>query len=673
VIYVLVNHLWPEHLTGGYVGVDVFFVISGYLITSHLLRERDRRGGVALGAFWARRARRLLPAALLVLLVSGALAAAFIPEWARQDDLAQIGWASLYVLNWALANESLDYFAQEAGQTLVVHYWSLSVEEQFYLVWPLVLVAAFALTRRAAERTRKVALITIFAGIGVASFGYALWAASAHPDAAYFQTTARAWEFAAGGLLALAPEIAPDRRLRLLPLLWLGWAGLAASAFVLDPASGVPGPAALLPVLATVVIIAIGRIDHPWSPEDVTGWRPVQWVGDISYSAYLWHFPLIVIAPYLLGHGLYAREKVALLAGTLILAALTKRFVEDPVRFGTLSRVRPRVVLAGALASMLLVGGGLVGTVTLHRVQSEAVAAELIAQAQAAGNECFGAQAALSGSPCPGSHLLVDPAYLDATPEDTLAEEDVALGRLSCVNEKHGTGVVRVCQDPPADEDPTLEVAMIGDSHMAVWRDAIRASAHPLGIRFRTYLKPGCPPSLNLEIYARQGADKTECRAWRTPAITDVATDPDIDVVVTTSLASSYRFVDGTPDDGRGYVDAWRMWLDAGKTVIVMNDTPRLEKPIADCILEEGVTTLDPCSRPRSEAVRETALELAAAQIQHERFYFVDYTDVLCDDRCHAVVGGIPAYKDSNHLSLAFTRSFGDELLRSEWHEIIGR
>lgn len=671
VLYVLLNHLWPEHLPGGYVGVDVFFVISGYLITSHLLREEDAEGRIALGAFWARRARRLLPAALLVLVVSVLFAAAVIPPVARQDDLAQAGWAALYVLNWALAGQALDYFAQEAGQTLVVHYWSLSVEEQFYLIWPIVLVAVFAVTRKVSPAVRRRALTATFAMILLASFAAAVWASAARPEAAYFETTGRAWEFAAGGLLALAPAQGPALRVKLLPLLWLAWAGLAASAFVLEPGAGVPGWAALLPVLTTVVIIGIGEADHPWSPRAVTAWRPTQWVGDISYSAYLWHYPLIVGAPYVLGHGLYARDKVVLLGLTVVLAGLTKRFVEDPVRFGALSKVRPRAVLAGTITAMLIIGGGLVTSVTVTRVQSEAAAAELLTQARSAGSDCFGAQAVLSGAACPASHLLTDPGYLDAAPEDTLAEDDVVLGKLSCVNERHAEAVVRVCEDPPLGEGKRLNVALIGDSHLSVWRDAIRASARELGIHVRTYLKPGCAPSLDLEIYASAGADKTECRAWRSPAIEDIASDESIDVVVTSSMSSSYRYEDGSPDRGEGYVQAWQLWLDAGKRVIVINDTPRLKASIVDCILDDGVEKLDPCSRARAEAVQETVLERAAAQMQSEDFFFVDYTSVLCDERCHAVVGGIPAYHDSHHLSIAFTMSFGADLLRPEFERIL--
>ncbi|WOF22368.1 acyltransferase family protein [Microbacterium betulae] len=672
VLFVILNHLWPEHAPGGYVGVDVFFVVSGFLITSHLLREQDQSGRIALGRFWARRARRLLPAALLVLLVSAALAFFVLPSAVRQDDLAQIGWAALYVLNWALAGQSLDYFAQEAGQTLVVHYWSLSVEEQFYLLWPVILVAVFFLSRKLAARTQRRVLVIALSLILLASLLWAQHAVGAEPEAAYFQTTARAWEFAAGGLLALMPAVTDRWRLRLLPLVWIGWAALASSAFVLDSASGVPGWAALLPVVATMLVIGIGEADHPWALRDVTGWRPVQALGDISYSAYLWHFPLIVVAPYLLGHDLLASEKVVILIITLVLAALTKRFVEDPVRFGPLAAMRPRKVLAAALVAMTVVGGGLLGGTAIAQMRADAVHAELMAQA-AEGGDCFGAQAVLSGADCPASHLLADATYLEDAPTDTFAGEAGGTEWFACSDDGIAGVSSSECVAGVPEGEQSLNVALIGDSHLSMWRMAVRNLSDDYGMRITTHLLGGCVPSLDPDLRISGGsASPAECWTWRDTLIREIANDPSIDVVVTSARANAYRYEDGTADPGTGYMEAWTLWLEAGKDVIVIDDVPTLSEPIVDCVLAEGAETMDPCSRPRDEARRETGLQRAAEAIDDPALHFVDYTDVLCDeDVCHAIVGSIPAYQDSNHLSVAFTMSFRDALLDPELRTIV--
>lgn len=671
VLAVLLNHLWPEHLPGGFIGVDVFFVISGYLITAHLFREKERTGRIALGVFWARRAKRLLPAALLVLFASAAIAAVIIPEPTRGNNLTQIGWAALYALNWVLAAESVNYFAQEASQTLVVHYWSLSVEEQFYLIWPILLVIVFAFTKALPKARRNAIILGALAIIVIASLAYAAWGVGTRPEAVYFETTARAWQFAVGGLIAVVPSLSTAWKARLAPVVWIGWATLLASTLLLNGGSGVPGVAALAPVLATASIILIGESTTRFSTTRITALPPVQWIGDISYSAYLWHFPLLVSAPIFLDRWLTARDKIFILLITLVLAAATKRYIEDPIRFKALAKTPVRVVLACTLATMLVVGGGLVGGSNLARVQAAAAADEMLAEAQAAGPECFGAQAVLSGAECPASHMLASPEYLNASPEETLNEEDKTLGALACENERHGEAVVRVCQDTFIPSDTQAEAVLIGDSHLMVWRDAIRVTAQDMDMHVSTSFKPGCPPSLNPDMYAKLGADREECENWKAPAIRGIAENPDIDIVVTTAFSDSYKSLAGEPDDGSGYVEAWRLWLAAGKHVIVLNDTPRLTGSIVACIMEDGVGAIDPCSRPRDEAVTETVLERAAAQIDDDKFTFVDYTDVFCDDRCHSVVGGIPAYRDFHHVSIPLTRSFGTELLRPEFEKAI--
>lgn len=673
VLAVLLNHLWPEHLPGGFIGVDVFFVISGYLITAHLFREKERTGRIALGSFWARRAKRLLPAALLVLFVSAVIAVALIPEPTRANNLIQVGWAALYSLNWVLAAESVDYFAQEASQTLVVHYWSLSVEEQFYLVWPVLLVLAFALGKSVFKARQKTVVLWTLAIIAVASLTYAMWGVESRPEAVYFETTARAWEFAVGGLIAALPSLSATWKIRLTPVVWLGWVALIASLLILDGTSGVPGAAALLPVLATAAIILIGETKGAFSTTRLTALRPVQWVGDISYSAYLWHFPLLVGAPFLLGTWLSAVDKIVILGITLVLSAATKRFVEDPIRFKTLAKIPPRAILAGTLATMVVVGGGFVGGANFAQAQAAAATETMLAEAQAAGPECFGAQAALSGADCPASHMLASPDYLNASPEETLNEDDAELGALACENERHGEGVLRVCQDTFSASGTQPEVMLIGDSHLMAWRDAIRTTAQDLDMHLSTSFKPGCPPSLNLDLYAKAGADREECENWKAPAIHEIAEDPDIDIVVTSAWAASYTSHAGEPDDGSGYVEAWQLWLDAGKYVVVLQDTPRLRGAIVDCIMKDGVESIDPCSQPRDDAVQADVFGKAAAQIDNDKFAMVDYTDVFCDDRCHAVIGGIPAYRDSNHVSLPLTRSFGADALRSEFEDVIAR
>src|SRR3954469_4412246 len=242
VALVVVCHSWPHVLPGGFVGVDVFFVISGYLITAQLLAEVRRRGTVSLTGFWARRARRILPAALLVLAGCALATVAWVPQNHWQQFLDEIRASTAYVENWQLAHTATDYFANAASvQSPVQHYWSLSAEEQFYLVWPVLIGLTVLVGRR-------YSLAIAMGGLGLASLAYSIYDTHANPAAAYFITPTRAWEFAAGGLLALAPAIKRGSP----PLSWLGLAAIAAGAVLYSSETPFPGYAAALPVLGAV-------------------------------------------------------------------------------------------------------------------------------------------------------------------------------------------------------------------------------------------------------------------------------------------------------------------------------------------------------------------------------------------------------------------------------------
>ncbi|HEY6609376.1 MAG TPA: acyltransferase, partial [Candidatus Limnocylindria bacterium] len=335
---VLLFHLWPNRLPGGYVGVDVFFVISGFLITSHLLHRPPRSGGDLL-EFWSRRIRRLLPASLLVLTVITIATWAVAPEPQWGNAAKEIAASALYVVNWYLASSSVDYLAAENAPTAAQHFWSLSVEEQFYLVWPLLigLLTVIALRRRWPLQT------VVGAGLGLAvaaSLAYSVIATAQVPASAYFVTPTRVWELGVGGLLALflsrrafgrvsESEAVPLPPVARALLAWMGLAAIALAAFLYSPATPFPGYTALLPVLGAAALVAAHAPSNAASPARYLAVRPMQWLGDVSYSVYLWHWPLIVLVPYVLGQPLRTTDKLLILVATLLLAGVTKILVED--------------------------------------------------------------------------------------------------------------------------------------------------------------------------------------------------------------------------------------------------------------------------------------------------------------------------------------------------------
>lgn len=332
VVAVVLDHLldWPS---GGFVGVDIFFVISGFLITGLLLREQERTGTISFLGFYKRRAKRILPASLLVLLVTVAVSY-FVFGWARFVSVLWDGLsAALFAGNWRFAIVGTDYFQADGPVSPLQHYWSLAVEEQFYFVWPWVMLLVFMLVaRRSSQGAARVGAGVSIGVISVGSFAWALWESQNNNGVAYFSTFSRTWELGIGAIIAVvAPALTRIPR-TIRPLLaWVGIAGMVVSLFAVENGPMFPAPFAALPVLsaALVIVAGTGTSEHRfiWPLTN----KVSCYIGDISFSLYLWHFPIIIIGSQLID------ATTPLGAGTLaafFLAASIYAYhlVEDPLR-----------------------------------------------------------------------------------------------------------------------------------------------------------------------------------------------------------------------------------------------------------------------------------------------------------------------------------------------------
>ncbi len=325
---------------GGYVGVDVFFVISGYLITQLLWDELSAGGRISFATFYARRARRLLPSAVLVIVVTVVVSVAVLgPLEAKVVGKDAVACA-LYVGNYRFAFQATNYLNAHGPVSPLQNYWSLGVEEQFYLVWPALLLAASLIGRRSRGRHQRsstdrsrLAVTGTLAVVAVASFWMCVVLTQSNEPWAFFSLPTRAWELAVGGLLALAAS-----HLRRIPgwaLGVIGWAGIGAvawSLFAFGPQTPFPGWAALVPVLGTGAAIVAGTRNLTAGPARLLGLAPLQPIGAVSYTWYLWHWPALILAPYVVGHRLGLAQNVAISLFSLVLAALTTVFLEQPVR-----------------------------------------------------------------------------------------------------------------------------------------------------------------------------------------------------------------------------------------------------------------------------------------------------------------------------------------------------
>ena len=332
VVVVILDHLagWPR---GGYVGVDMFFVISGFLITGLLLREHERTGHIGFLGFYRRRFKRIIPAAVLVLAVT-VVGAFFVFDTPRFHATGVDAlWALLFAGNWRFAALGTHYFSANGPVSPLQHFWTLGVEEQFYVVWPWLMLLIFAVLvrgRRSTGTARSVVAVVLVL-ITAGSFVWAVWESTHVPDRAYFSTFSRTWELGVGAMLAVSSRACAAIADRLRPVLaWAGIAGMVASLWVVGDVGAFPAPAAALPVLsvALVILAGTGTERHPWL---LPLTNPVSvYLGDISYSLYLWHFPVIVLGAALAGDD--AAHRV--LYGVLIVLAAVYSYhlVENPVR-----------------------------------------------------------------------------------------------------------------------------------------------------------------------------------------------------------------------------------------------------------------------------------------------------------------------------------------------------
>ncbi|HEX3784240.1 MAG TPA: acyltransferase [Pseudonocardiaceae bacterium] len=370
-------HLWPTRLSGGFVGVDVFFVVSGFLITSHLLRSQPTTSR-DLASFWVRRIRRLLPAALTVIVTVLLATWAFapVPQW-RKTGIQAVS-SAVYLQNWQLAPGSSIH--GDPHPTALQHYWSLSVEEQFYLVWPILILLCVRYGRRRGVSPLPAVRLAI-GTLAIASIAFSVWFTRNHPAPAYFVTPTRMWELAAGGLTAaLVPallERIPERSLAFLRIaaVWVGFAAIAFAARNYH-AGHTPVPESTVPVIGAALIIAADR-PVGFTPNALLRARPVQYLGDISYSMYLWHWPLIVLVPMATGQQLGNWSSLGVVAGALVLAGLTKRQIEDRFRHSRQRRsliIPCRWAVAGMAGVALLGGLEIVGAAAVGNTANAQVA-----------------------------------------------------------------------------------------------------------------------------------------------------------------------------------------------------------------------------------------------------------------------------------------------------------
>lgn len=656
VLLVLAFHVWPGALPGGYIGVDVFFVISGFLITGLLVREFERSGRISLTAFYARRIRRLLPAATLTLVAVAIGCRIWLPA-AMWSDLAKEVLASgLYFENMLLVTKSVDYLALQEAASPVQHYWSLSVEEQFYILWPLLMIGAGRLAQRAAWSTRNV-FACVLGIITAASFAWGVYLSYADPAPGYFLTTTRIWELGLGGLLAILMSGKP------LAPAWsraaggVGVAAVLASAWFYTTGLPFPGYEALLPTLGAGALL-FARSRPGTHLGNLLGSKTFQYFGDISYSLYLWHWPIVVFYPYITGRGLERfQDGVTVVVLSIIAAHLSKYGIEDALRHPQAANgERPsfKPAYAMGVACMLAV----------------AAAAAVPYRAAPKVDTLAGITTAALDAEHPGAEAFLRnakvPAGVPWLPEPGLAKLDRgspygANGRPNCIGATTNDAMA-FCEY--GKRDGKFDVVVVGDSHAVHWLPAFEVLGEKKGWKITGVTKSSCAVT-DVTVRFGKGAnsrDYVECARWNRRMLDWVkAQNPDLVVV---SFSPSHQLVPSVANPqqaiAEGTVRELGELLDAGIQVVLIKHTPwRLEDP-PNC-LSKPDANVAACSGTRAQVVLEGALVLAARM--DKRLRLLDFDDAFCrGDECPVVIGNVVVNRDINHLTATYARSLAPAL-----------
>lgn len=658
VLLVLAYHAGVPFVPGGYVGVDVFFVISGFLITGLILREIETTGRLSLSRFYARRVRRLLPATAVVFVGVAVLTVTALPVTRWAGIAGDLVASTLYVVNWRLADRSVDYLAEGTAASPLQHFWSLAVEEQFYVIWPLLIAALAWSARQGLTRPRLTVALTV---IAVPSFIWSVHLTAASPGEAYFVTTTRLWELAIGAFLALgAQQVAAIPRAVQVALGWVGLSAIVLAAATYTSETPFPGAAALLPTLGTAAVLAAGAGDAS-ARLRLLDWSPMQILGTLSYSLYLWHWPLLVVAAAVWGRAdgsLRLLTAVAVVGLSFVPAWLTHRFVEAPLHRSASFTTPWRAGVAGLVCMAV----GLGSAAGLHLARGAALDVPVARHQEPRG------AAALGDDPRHGSAGAVVDTASPLLPAPAAAAVDIAdVYPDGC---HQGTASDEPLSCVYGDTESSTVIALVGDSHAAQWQPALREIAEQNGWRLETYTKSGCffgatPVWLDLE-----DRPYSSCNGWHDNVIDRLASaTPD---VVLTSVSGSYRAVaEGRPMSrpaadaslADGLARTWRALGKSGATVIVLVDTPFFGIDVPECVAENP-DNLSACAVPRSEALSASAAPLQATALeQTPRVQVIDLNDYICPkERCAAVVGNVLVMRDSHHLTATYVRSLAPRL-----------
>jgi peptidoglycan/LPS O-acetylase OafA/YrhL len=629
ILLVLLSHAKVPGFKAGFIGIDIFFVLSGFLITGLLFTEFKKTGTVSLKNFYAKRARRLLPLATTVL-VFISICSFILYSLADQIQVGkEVVAASLYFVNWLFAFQGIDYFNQEFLSP-VQHYWSLSVEEQFYLVWPGIIIVIGLLTKLI-KINKKISLTILLALITAASFIYSLSYSETNQTAAYFSTLTRIWELGVGGLMFL---IIP-KSLKLKPLLSnlliiFGFVLLTISLILIKETTPYPNLVTLLPVIGAGLFIVAGSAINSGKMIYLFLLTPVQYLGRLSYSIYLWHWPFIVFG-LLLWPKITTIGLVIITLISFIPAHLSHVLIERPIHKGIKLKPSKGIALGVSFSLIAVLFGTLL---SLNRIQIDLAPPDTLASVKKG----------IIGQDMQTSASALSPNPLEAGRDYGKVYQD------KCVVSKDDADLIN-CSYGDLNSDKII--ALLGDSHAMQWFSALEPIALRNNWRIDIYGRIGCPVS--------SARFSDQCSSWLNKAIKEIQNKQTNLVVIST--ARIYRLPNKDKLESRRYlkegmIEVINQFKKSGIEVVVVGDTVKADQDPNDCVVN-NLNSLDNCYfKPEMLANNYDFLA-----VKESKTKYINPVPLLCDKICPATVENINIYLDGYHITATFSKTL------SHWFE----
>lgn len=644
-VTVMLYHAGIAAMAGGFTGVDVFYVLSGFLVTGGLLREAQKSGKINFFDFMGRRFRRLLPVSTVVLILTVIATYYWLGRTTGNSVAEDAKWTAVFLANWRFIAVGTDYLGAQSSASPLQHYWTLAVEGQFYIFWPLImLVLAFIARKITGASIRLITGITLVA-MFVVSYWWSIYSTETQATTAYFSTWTRVWEIAAGCLLAVfLPQILRIPRALGTWLMVGGVALIIAACFIIKGDTPFPGWIAILPVAGASSVIMGGSVAADSWIDRILALRPMQWLGRYSYGMYLWHWPMLQIGPGVIGRPLTTPEKLLVLVMATALAAITYHLVEDPLR--NIAFLKSRLPgWSWAFGALLI---ALPIALSQGYLQANEEAPEVTVE-----------DAALAQYPSLSEVEAEVAAAVEVTewPEQPARIRNLAYSDECDVTRAATSSNACVHGNPNGSQTAVI----FGDSHAAMWIPAFDLIGQGSDWKVVQLNKPGCIAP-DFPTYSNvMGREYTECIEYRQWAIQYIAdTQPDL-VVITSAYDGALRSDNGKKTT-EGVDQAWEEGLgktiDAilphAKRVVVLGDQAYPSQSGIQC-LEANANDVKKCGDPYDVAVHAEHNAMEKRVAEERGADYVDIIPWMCtDDFCPAVIGGLTVHRDRMHISENF-------------------